>query len=268
MCTPCFVSTASSPAPANEPAITSNTVSALSTVGWSHDWLLTAIQAHLDLVLVVALQDGTERAVQEREEDGVDGGRLLVLALHQQELCLQRHSPTDHINTKADPRSGDLPEGAHGEDVEALAVGGGGADEGPRHEAGARAASEDDVVRDAGEDGLPIDHQIPVADRDPGSHRHLKAESCFFLMEEALFAPDQHVRCAFMDGEERWEARGTASYHLTRAGGRTSGDAWPCSPADIFSALPCESTRRNSGCTAASCHGAAHMHCPRRRRRG
>lgn len=55
----------------------------------------------------------------------------------------------------------------------ALAVRGGGADEGTGDEANAGAVGEDDVIRDAGEDGLPVDHQVAIADRDPRAHRHL-----------------------------------------------------------------------------------------------
>ncbi|RRT72001.1 hypothetical protein B296_00020826 [Ensete ventricosum] len=57
--------------------------------------------------------------------------------------------------------------------MEALAIRGRRADEGPGYEAGPVAVGEDDVVRDAGEDGLPLDHQVPVADRDPRRHCHL-----------------------------------------------------------------------------------------------
>ena len=97
--------------------------------------------------------------------------------------------------------------------MEALAVGGGGADEGPSHEAGPGAASEDDVVRDVGKDGLPIDHQIPVADRDPGSHRHLKAEDCFFLMEEHSLHQTNTLDALSWTGG-KVGARGTALYSL------------------------------------------------------
>nr|XP_018679882.1 PREDICTED: uncharacterized protein LOC108952511 [Musa acuminata subsp. malaccensis] len=61
-----------------------------------------------------------------------------------------------------------------------------------------------------------------------------------------------------MDGREGGKPGGPLYIPYPRRGSssrcRTSGDAWPCSPADFCSALPCESTRRNSGCTASSRH--------------
>lgn len=58
--------------------------------------LLTTLEANLHLILFISLQGSTELALKERKEDGVDGRRIIrilsivTLALHQQELCLER----------------------------------------------------------------------------------------------------------------------------------------------------------------------------------
>lgn len=66
-----------------------------------------------------------------------------------------------------------LLEFANWEHVEAFGVGCGCPDERPCDEAHTGSGSENDVVRDVSEDGLPMDHQVPVADRYPRRYRHL-----------------------------------------------------------------------------------------------
>jgi hypothetical protein len=60
-------------------------------------YLLTTVQANLNLILVVALQNSTERAFKEREEDSVDGWAVILIAssaifaLYEHELGFQRN---------------------------------------------------------------------------------------------------------------------------------------------------------------------------------
>ncbi|BAS86979.1 Os03g0808950, partial [Oryza sativa Japonica Group] len=63
--------------------------------------------------------------------------------------------------------------GAEGEDVKALGLVGGGADEGAVDEPGAGGVRQRDVVRHAGEDGPAMRHQPPLRHRYPRRHRHL-----------------------------------------------------------------------------------------------
>lgn len=81
---------------------------------------LTALEADFDLIVVVALESGPKLALEEGEENGVDGGRAAflsggagggselslrraVLALHQHELGLQWHVPAGHSHPLRHP---------------------------------------------------------------------------------------------------------------------------------------------------------------------
>lgn len=55
-----------------------------------HD-LLTTVEANLNLIIVVALQNSPERAFKEREEDGVDGWAVILIASLSAIFALYKH---------------------------------------------------------------------------------------------------------------------------------------------------------------------------------